>query len=174
MANLSSELFYRSLRRGWSLVLIVTWTFLFFSKAVSLSGLSPAQAVEEIDDITSEYHFLSADDTLALLEEDGKLKGYIDIFQPEEESDTVLSYTIVSGWRKKDQVEFKTNKIHQKYYRFTGTVERGEGHEVKDRDYLRLIGDLEIITVKAGIDKESVERRRVVFKSIGKKEREED
>ena len=83
----------------------------------------------DIDDITGKYHFLSADDTLGLLEEEGKLKGYIEILQGEEESDAVLSYDIVLGSRKKDHVEFKTNTIHRRYYRFSGKVERGSGHE---------------------------------------------
>ena len=30
-----------------------------------------------IDDITAKYHFLAPDDTLAILDEEGKLKGYM-------------------------------------------------------------------------------------------------
>src|SRR6266699_5620815 len=99
---------------------------------------------DDIEDITGKYHFLSADDTLAILEEEGKLKGYLDVYQGEEESDSVLSYPITLGAHKKEHVEFKTAKIHQKYYRFNGTVERGTGHEDADPDYLRLEGDHEI------------------------------
>src|SRR5260370_21835393 len=129
---------------------------------------------DEIEDITGEYHFLSPDDTLALLEEDGKLKGYIDVYQSEEESDTVLSYTITSGWRKQDQVEFKTSKIHQRYYRFAGRVERGRGQEEKDQDYLPLVGDLEIVSITAADGGESVNRVHAVLKSMGKAEKPED
>src|SRR5947208_54902 len=98
--------------------------------------LSPGlvAAPEDIADVTGKYHFLSADDTLAILEEEGKLKGYIDVYQGEEESDAVLSYPIMLGWRKKDHVEFKTGRIHQKYYRFTGAAERGGGHEQANLD----------------------------------------
>ena len=92
-------------------------------------GRCSAQNTESIDDITGKYHFLSADDTLGLLEEEGKLKGYIEVLQGEEESDDVLSYDIILGSRKKDHVEFKTNTIHRRYYRFSGKVERGAGHE---------------------------------------------
>lgn len=122
----------------------------------------------EIQDITGTYQFLSADDTLALLEEDGKLKGYIDVYQGEEESDAILSYPISIGWRKKKQVEFKTQKIHQKYFRFRGTVERGSGHEEADPDYLRLVGDLEIVTMKGETGQESTQTMRVLFKSQGR------
>ena len=41
---------------------------------------------QPVDDMTAKYHFLSADDTLAILDEEGRLKGYIEVAQPEEES----------------------------------------------------------------------------------------
>jgi hypothetical protein len=127
---------------------------------------------EQVRDASGEYRFLTADDTLGLLEEEGKIKGYVDVYQSEEESDTVLSYTITIGSRQNNHIQFKTAKIHQRYYRFSGTVERGKGHEEVDPDYLRLVGDLEIITVKA--DQEATERRHVIFSSKGKSEREQE
>lgn len=132
-----------------------------------------AQGNEAIRDVSGEYHFLTADDTLGLLEEEGKIKGYIEVYQGEEESDTVLSYPITIGTRQKNHVEFKTAKIHQKYYRFSGTAERGRGHEEGDPDYLRLVGDLEIITMKADSGQESTDRRHVIFQSKGRSEREQ-
>jgi hypothetical protein len=141
---------------------------------VALLGHSSAQATENIDDITGKYHFLSADDTLGLLEEEGKLKGYIEILQGEEESDAVLSYDIILGSRKKDHVEFKTNTIHRRYYRFSGKVERGAGHQPADPDYLRLVGDLETVTVKGDSGQESVEKKHLTLKSFGKSERNEE
>ncbi len=143
--------------------------------ALLLAGVEAAHAqeAERISDVSGEYHFLSADGTLGLLEEEGKIKGYVDVYQSEEESDTVLSYPITIGSREKNHVEFKTAKIHQRYYRFSGTVERGKGHERGDPDYLRLVGDLEIITVNPGTGQETTERRRAVFQSKGKSEKEE-
>ena len=137
-------------------------------------GRYSAQNTENIDDITGKYHFLSADDTLGLLEEEGKLKGYIEVLQGEEESDAVLSYDIILGSRKKDHVEFKTNPIHRRYYRFSGKVERGAGHEPADPDYLRLIGDLETVTIKGDSGQESVEKKHLILKSFGKSERVEE
>jgi hypothetical protein len=137
-------------------------------------GRGAAQATENIDDITAKYHFLSPDDTLGLLEEEGKLKGYIEILQGEEESDAVLSYDIILGSRKKDHVEFKTNTIHRRYYRFSGKVERGSGHKPDDPDYLRLIGDLETVTVKGDSGQESAQRTHLILKSLGKSERNEE
>jgi len=132
------------------------------------AGTLHARPEEEIDDITGKYHFLNADDVLALLDEEGKLSGYIDVFQGEDESDTILSYPISIGTRKKNRVEFKTRKIHQKYYRFSGTVRRGSGHEAADPDYLELVGDLETVVVKAEPGEESAQRTHVILKSMGR------
>ena len=127
-----------------------------------------------VDDMTAKYHFLSADDTLAILDEEGRLKGYIEVAQPDEESEDVLSYDIVEGSRKKSHVEFRTNRIHGKFYRFSGTVVRGKGHEPKEPDYFRLTGDLVVVTVKAETGKETPQTFRVELKSFGKSEREDE
>jgi len=127
---------------------------------------------ESVPDISGEYHFLAPEDTLGILEEDGKLKGYVDVAQGEEESDAVLTYQITLGTRQGDHVEFKTSKIHERYYRFTGTVQRGRGAAAADSDFLRLVGDLEIIKVDPATQQEHTERRRETFKWKGKSERE--
>jgi len=150
--------------------------WLAFLALVMLSGrvLTAQEQTEPIDDITGKYHFLSADDTLAILDEEGKLKGYIDVSQTEEESDDFLSYNLIAGTRKKTHVEFRTNKIHGKYFRFSGTVERGAGHKEGDPDFLRLVGDLEVVTSKADNSGEAVQLVRVLLKSFGKSERVEN
>jgi len=151
----------RHLGRLW--IVLVIW-------AVLLAGVGTlhARPEEEIDDITGKYHFLNADDVLALLQEEGKLNGYIDVFQGEDESDTILSYPISIGTRNKNRVEFKTRKIHQKYYRFSGTVRRGSGREAAAPDYLELVGDLETVVVKGESGEESAQRTHVVLKSMGR------
>ncbi len=133
-------------------------------------AVSYPQAKSDIDEINTEFHFLGEDDTLLIHEEEGRLKGQIDVYQGEEESDTVLSYAITIGTRKNDHVEFKTSKIHQKYYRFSGDVVRGSGHEDKDADYLRVVGELQIIQVNPDSGEESVERKQVVLKSLSASE----
>jgi hypothetical protein len=146
-----------------------------FAALLLVGGSIRAQEdVEAVEDMTAKYHFLSADDTLAVLDEEGRLKGYIEVSQPEEESDDVLTFDIIDGSREKSHVKFRTNKIHGKYYRFTGTVERGKGHEEKDADYLRLTGDLDIVRVNSDTGKETVQTVRVNLKSFGKSERPED
>jgi len=144
--------------------------------AVILAGirLMAQDETQPVDDMTAKYHFLSADDTLAILDEEGRLKGYIEVTQPEEESDDVLSYDIQQGSRKKAQGDFRTNRIHGKFYRFSGTVEHGKGRQEKDPDYLRLTGNLDVITVNGETGKEAVQTLRVTFKSLGKSEKPEE
>jgi hypothetical protein len=127
-----------------------------------------------IDDITAKYHFLSTEDTLAILDQEGRLKGYIEVSQPADESEDFLTYTIVEGSRHKNHMEFRTDRIHGKFYRFSGTAERGAGHEEKDADYLHLSGTLEIVTVNAESGKETPQSMRVTFKSMSKAERPDD
>ena len=160
---------------SWSLAMLPFLCGLVGATLVAASGgRAAAQGVENIDDITAKYHFLSPDDTLGILEEEGKLKGYVEILQGDEESDDVLNYEIVSGARKKDHVEFKTNTIHRKYYRFSGKVERGSGRQPDDPDYLRLVGDLETVTVKGDSGQESVEKKHLILKCFGKSERNDE
>jgi len=140
----------------------------------SVRALKAQDETPAVDDMTAKYHFLSADDTLAILDQEGRLKGYLEVAQPEEESDDFLNFDIQEGSRKKSHVEFRTNRIHGKYYRFSGTVERGKGHADKDPDYLRLTGSVEIVTVSVETGKESVQTVRVTLKSFGKSERPED
>jgi len=146
---------------------------LFFALLVLCPSFK-AQPAEEILDITGSYQFLTADDTLAILEEEEKLKGYVDVVQGEDESDTILSYPITAGTRKNSQVEFRTGKIHQKYYRFRGKVERGTGRTENDPDYLRLVGALEIVTVNGETGEESAQHMQVVFKSLGREKQPEE
>lgn len=148
--------------------------FILVSMALSPCAVRGAQAGSEIDDITGKYHFLSPQDTLALLDEDGRLKGWMDVLQEGDESDDILSFQVAQGTRTKDHVEFKTSKIHQRYYRFSGTVQRGTGRKRGDPDYLRLAGDIEAITVSGETGAETVEKKAVVFKSKGKAESDDE
>jgi hypothetical protein len=150
----------------------------FFALAMLTGGHTATKEKKQdaapVPDMSGKYHFLSPDDTLALLEEEGTLKGYIDVFQNDEESDAVFSYPIAIGSRQGDHVEFKTGKIHERYYRFSGTVERGSGAKRGDPDYLELTGDLEIITANSVTNTESAEKKHVVLKSLGKDEQTDE
>ncbi len=136
----------------------------------ALRALPAQQGERSVEDATGKYHFVGPNDTLGILEEEGKIKGYVDVVPEQEESDEVLSYSITLGSRQGNHIEFKTAKIHQKYYRFSGTVERGSGRREGDPDYARLVGDLAIVTVYADAGTESTESKHVVFKSMGKGE----
>ena len=160
--------------RGHGISKSLGWLVILGVMGLAASVLMAQMEEHPIDDITAKYHFLSADDTLAILDEEGKLKGYIEVAQPEEESDDVLTFNLVDGTRKKSHVEFRTNTIHGKSYRFSGTVERGAGHKEGDPDYLRLEGDLQVVTSRGDSGQEAIRLVRVLWKSFGKSEREDN
>lgn len=157
---------------AWSIaiLLLVVATF----PVVAYCGYAFPQGTPSLDDITGDYHFLSPDDKLGILEEEGKLKGYIEVAQGAEESDDVLSYEIVAGLRKHDHVEFKTNVIHRRYYRFAGKVERGSGRQSDDADYVHLVGNVEIVTQNGDSGQESVAKKHLVLKCMGKSESKDE
>ncbi|MFZ0964508.1 MAG: hypothetical protein WAO35_26895 [Terriglobia bacterium] len=160
--------------RGFRILKPLAWLAAFAVSLLAGSMLKGQNAEPPIDDMTANYHFLSDDDTLAILDEEGRLKGYIEVAQPPEESDDILTFDIMEGSRKDTHVEFHTNRIHGKFYRFSGTVERGKGREDKDPDYLHLTGNLETVTVNGETGQETVQTVKVTLKSIGKSERPEE
>ena len=141
--------------------------------ALSAWGNIKAQSTATpISDITGDYEFLQPYNTLAILQEDQMVKGYIDVLQGESESDAILSYPITIGQRNGDHVEFRTRRIHEKYYRFSGTVQHGKGKKKGDPDYLELVGELQTIQNNSVTNQETVDKEQVVFKSKGNTERE--
>lgn len=130
------------------------------------SGNGQVQAAATVPRMTGRYRFLGPEDSLSILQEEDVLKGYIDVFEGESESDDVLSYPITIGSRKGDHVEFKTRPIHEKFYRFSGSVERGAGKKPGDPDYLQLEGELQTITLNSVTGEQKTVKQQVVLKSI--------
>jgi hypothetical protein len=152
-------------------ILVASCACILFATAAAAK--EPLQAPEKIEEINKEFHFLGPDDTVLIHEEDGRLRGQINVFAGEDESDTILTYDIVIGERTGDHVVFKTAKVHEKYFRFSGAVQRGSGGKEEDPDYLRLVGDLQVINVNGMTGKESAETKHVVLKSLGADEIED-
>lgn len=148
------------------------WIVIAIAALAAAGNLKAQSAASQISDMTGNYQFLQPYNTLAILQEDQMLKGYIDVLQGQSESDSLLSYPITIGERKGDHVEFRTRTIHERYYRFSGTVQRGKGKKKGDPDYLELVGQLQTIQKNSVTNQETVNRRQVVFKSKGKIERE--
>lgn len=133
----------------------------------------PQKDAEPVPVMTGRYHFIGPQDELAILQEETILKGFIDVFQGENESDAILSYPIVTGSRHGNHVQFTTRAIHEKSYRFNGTVEYGKGKKAGDPDYLQLVGVLEASTRDSTTGQSRTARQNVVFKSMGRAEGEQ-
>jgi hypothetical protein len=144
------------------------WVVVAFSTLVAWGNLKAQSEASQASDITGDYEFLQPYNTLAVLQEDEMLKGYIDVLQGQSESDAIISYPITIGERKGDHVEFRTRTIHAMYYRFSGTVQHGKGNKKDDPDYLELVGELQTIQHNSVTHQDTVDRKQVVFKSKGK------
>ncbi len=147
-----------------------TWIAVAFATLTAWSNLKAQSTTSQVSDMTGDYQFLEPYNTLAILQEDQMVKGYIDVLQGESESDAVLSYPITIGERKGDHVEFRTRTIHELYYRFSGTVQRGKGKKKDDPDYMELVGELQTIRKNSVTNQETVVRKQVVFESKGRTE----
>lgn len=150
----------------------VAWAILILAVLTAAGSLQAQSPASQIQDITGNYDFLKPYNTLAILQEDQMLKGYIDVLQGESASDAVFSYNLTIGERKGNHIEFRTSVIHEKYYRFSGTVQRGKGKEKGDPDYLELVGELQTIQNNSVTNQKKVDRQKVVFKSKGNNEQE--
>lgn len=144
---------------------LVVWMLLLIAWP---GGLICAQQAPPADvpRMTGRYHFLGPEDTLAVLQEESMLKGYVDVYPGPNESDAILSYAISIGSRQGNKVEIKTRTIHAVYYRFSGTVGRGTGRKPTDPDYLRLTGELDTITLNSVTGAQKVQKQQVVFRWI--------
>ncbi len=139
---------------------------------VALGGVALVLRAQQanVPKMTGRYHFLGPEDSVNILQEENMLKGYIDVFTGSQESDSIFSYPLIIGSRKSNQISFRTGKIHEKYYRFNGIVERGKGEKSGDPDYLQLVGELETITSNSVTGTHKVEKQHVILKSLGKNE----
>jgi hypothetical protein len=160
---------YHLLRSLW---LKAAWITVACATLVAWGNMKAQTTSNQVSDMTGDYEFLEPYNTLAILQEDQMVKGYIDVLQGESESDAVLSYPITIGERKGDHVEFRTRVIHAMYYRFSGTVQLGKGKKKGDPDYMELVGELQTIQENSVTNQEKVDRKQVVFKSKGNTEQE--
>ncbi len=151
-----------------NLALKAVWVVIAFSTLGAWGNLKAQSTAGQLSDITGDYEFLEPYNTLAILQEDEMLKGYIDVLQGQSESDAVISYPLTIGERKGDHVEFRTRTIHAMYYRFWGTVQRGKGNKKNDPDYLELVGELQTIRHDSMTHQDTFDQKHVVFKSKGK------
>ncbi len=143
------------------------WILAVAMGLASIPCLRAQASPGQVEDLTGNYQFLGPHDNLALLQEEGMIKGYIDVMQGDSESDALLSFTITMGSRKGDHVEFRTQVIHEKYYRFSGIVRRGKASRKGQPDYSELAGTLLVVEHNSVTEKDTVDRRQVVFKSKG-------
>jgi hypothetical protein len=157
---------------GLNLWLKAVWVVVAVAALAAAGSLKAQSAATQVSDITGDYEFLQPYNTLAILQEDQMVKGYIDVLQGQSESDAIISYPITIGECKGDHLDFRTRIIHAMYYRFSGTVRPGKGKKKGDPDFIELVGELQTIHHNSVTHQDKVDRQQVVFKSKGNSERE--
>ena len=170
MALFHPKTWRQSRGHGLNLRLTAVWVVIVLAALSAAGSLKAQSAAGQISDITGDYEFLQPYNTLAILQEDQMVKGYIDVLQGESESDAVLSYPITIGERKGDHLDFRTRAIHEMYYRFSGTVQSGKGKQKGGPDFIELVGELQTIQHNSVTNQDKVDRQQVVLKSKGKRQ----
>lgn len=170
MALFHRKTWHKNHEPGLNHWLKAVWVAAAVAAVAAAGGLKAQSAASPISDITGDYDFLQPYNTLAILQEDQMVKGYIDVLQGEAESDAVLSYPINIGERKGDHLDFRTRAIHELYYRFSGTIQPGKGKDKGDPDYIELVGELQTIQHNSVTEQDKVDQQPVVFKSKGKRQ----
>ena len=142
-------------------------TLVFIGLVMILDGIvAHGQQKREIEDITGRYSFLKTDDLLGILDEDGELRGFIEVLQEDDESDDIFSYTITRGIREGNHINFKTDTIHGITYRFSGKVQINKSRDPTQRGFMLLVGTIRIDKNLSLAGKGKTEERRVVLESL--------
>ncbi len=116
------------------------------------------------------YSFLKDGEFVQLTIEDGRVSGFISRYG-DHETDRGVFLDHFFKTDKKDsnldgnKLAFATRTVHNVWYEFKGTIERGQGKSVQDDGYYILKGTLVTHTQDAS-GKETTNIREVVFKSF--------
>lgn len=117
-----------------------------FSAPQEAKAASPAKDAVEGRQYSGTYTFLKEGEYLQITVEDGgQLTGFISRFDdrgnPSDKSGFVDQF-IKTGKLHDAQLSFTTKPLHDQWFEFKGTVERGEGKDPGDEAYYVLKGTL--------------------------------
>src|SRR5215813_5538216 len=133
---------------------------------VLVTGAQQAPA-NPADDSSGMYGFLRDGEFLQLtLEEGGRVTGFISRFGDlDSDRGVFLDHFFKPGKLEGNRLAFSTETVHNVWYDFKGTVERGLGKNRSEEDYYTLRGTLTESMTDAN-KKTSSRSRQVAFKSF--------
>jgi hypothetical protein len=135
--------------------------------AVALAGERRARVQDPAvpADLSGTYSFLREGELVELNLQEGQIIGDVQRFGiTDADRGVLLTHFFDNATLTKNRLEFTTKTVHGVYYRFTGSIERGEGKTRADEDYYRMVGTLTEYASDAG-KKVSSRKREVAFKS---------
>ena len=146
----------------------LTLVLLFCSFA--LAQKPAAKAAPTPADPSGMYSFLKDGEFVQLTVEDGRVSGFISRYGDRETDRGVFLDHFFKTDNKDSNLDgnkltFATKTVHNVWYEFKGTIERGQGKSVQEDGYYLLKGTLATHTQDAS-GKESTDIREVVFKSF--------
>ena len=116
-------------------------------------------------DLSGTYSFLREGELLELNLQEGQVIGDVQRFGiTDADRGVLLTHFFDKATLHKERLEFTTKTVHGVYYRFSGSIERGEGKTRAEEDYYRIVGTLTEYAGDAG-KKVSARKREVAFKS---------
>jgi hypothetical protein len=127
----------------------------------------PAIPIKPVDDYSGTYSFLQDGEFIQVtVEEEGKVTGFVSRYgDTETDRGLFLDHFFKQGKLDEKKLTFTTQPVHNVWYEFKGTVERGDGKKLGDEAYYVLKGTLTQYTTDAQ-QKTTSKLRDVVFKSF--------
>lgn len=138
---------------------------LIAAAALSAQRKPKSQTAPELADISGTYSFLREGELMELNLQEGQIIGDVQRFgSTDADRGVLLTHFFDKATLNKNRLEFTTKTVHGVYYKFTGSLERGEGKTRAEEDYYRITGTLTEYAGDAG-KKLSARKREVIFKS---------
>jgi hypothetical protein len=141
--------------------------FLLLGSGVLLAQTIPKNPPPAADDCSGTYSFLKDGEFVQIsVEDNGSVSGFVSRYgDADNDRDAFLDHAFKQGKLAGRKLTFTTETVHNVWYEFTGTVERGEGKQPGDEAYYVLKGKL--LESRIGADKKTSSKSRdVVFKSF--------
>ena len=146
--------------------------FRYFLRAILLITCALAVVAQQAptsagDDYSGMYGFLRDAEFLQLtIEDGGRVTGFISRFGDlESDRGVFLDHFFKQGKLEANKLTFTTETVHNVWYEFKGTVDRGQGKSHSEEEYYILHGTLTENTTDAN-KKTSSRSRQVALKSF--------
>jgi hypothetical protein len=146
------------------------------TQSVPQSGapLSQQSSSQQKDDVSGMYSFLREGEFVQITVEEGSVSGFVSRYgDAESDKGSFLDQFFSKASLVDNKLTFTTKPVHDVWFEFSGTVERGPGKVEKDEAFRILRGRL--TQFATGADKKvSAKSRDVEFRSFPRDSDDDD